>query len=178
MIWRRAEGGWRSQPDRKGAAGLTLVDAEILARGVCLYEVNRNIRQAISPLLVVPRDVPILVETAAPANPYELPASSISSLMQFAPEGSYGHRLRVRGVVTRYEPGRYVWIRATERGLRVQTRQVDDINIGDEVDVLGFPGPGDYTPVLEDAVFRKSGLPVRRPFQRTWRTPSSALHWA
>ena len=75
--------------------------------------------------------------------------------MQFAPDGSYGHRARVRGVVTHQRPGQQLWLREGERGLRVGTRQLDELQPGDFVDVLGFPNRGGYTPMLEDAVFRK-----------------------
>jgi signal transduction histidine kinase len=142
-----------------------LVDAEVQLRGVCYYLVNKN-RQLVSPMLAVPRDIPIIVKKPAPRDPYSTPLQSPDSLMQFAPEGSYGHRVHVRGVVTRYQPGEYVFIRDGEVGLRVQTSQRADLNPGDEIEVLGFPKRGEYSPMLEDAVFQKGAagtppLPVR-----------------
>ena len=142
-----------------------LVDAEVQLRGVCYYLVNKN-RQLVSPMLAIPHDIPIIVKKPAPRDPFSTPLQSPDSLMQFAPEGSYGHRVHVRGVVTRYQPGEYVFIRDGEVGLRIQTSQKGNINPGDEIDVLGFPKRGEYSPMLEDAVFKKSAagtppLPVR-----------------
>jgi signal transduction histidine kinase len=142
-----------------------LVDAEVQLRGVCYYLFNKN-RQLVSPMLAIPHDIPIIVKKPAPRDPFSTPLQSPNSLMQFAPEGSYGHRVHVRGVVTRYQPGEYVFIRDGEVGLRIQTGQKADLKLGDEIDVLGFPKRGEYSPMLEDAVFQKCAagtppLPVR-----------------
>lgn len=133
-----------------------LVDAEVRLAGVSFYQVNKN-RQVISPLLVVPQGGPVVIETPAPFNPYAEPARPLDSLLQFAPQGAYGHRVHVRGVVTHHLPGEALWIRDDTRGLRVQIRQTEALQPGDTVDVLGFPNRGEYSPVLEDAVFQKAG---------------------
>jgi signal transduction histidine kinase len=151
------------------------IDAEVRLRGVCYYQVN-NTRQVLSPLLLVPREVPVIVQSAPPADPYGEPVRSIGSLLQFAPQGSYGHRVHVRGVVTYSDHGKSLWIRDETQGLRVHARQVDVLESGDVVDVLGFPNRGDYTPVLEDAVFQKrasapSPAPIHLP------DASSALNY-
>jgi signal transduction histidine kinase len=130
-----------------------LVDAEVQLRGVCYYLFNKN-RQLVSPMLAIPHDIPIIVKKPAPRDPFSAPLQSPDRLMQFAPEGSYGHRVHVRGAVTRYQPGEFVFIRDGEVGLRIQTSQKADLNLGDEIDVLGFPKHGEYSPMLEDAVFQ------------------------
>ena len=130
------------------------VDAEVRLRGVCFNQHNAA-RQFISPVLHIPRDEEIIVDRPAPADPFNAPVTSIASLMQFAPDGSYGHRARVRGIVSYHRHGEQLWLRDGERGLRVRTRQTDLLQPGDEVDVLGFPNRGGYTPLIEDAVFRK-----------------------
>lgn len=63
--------------------------------------------------------------------------------------------------MTHYQPGKFLWIRDNDRGLRITTSKETALQVGDEVDVLGFPNQGQYTPVLEDATFaiRKSGTP-------------------
>jgi signal transduction histidine kinase/uncharacterized protein YdeI (BOF family) len=137
-----------------------LVDAEIRVRGVCYYLANKN-RQLLSPMLAIPHDVPIQIETPAPADPFSEPLSALDSLMHFAQDGSYGHRVHVRGVVTRYQPGEFIFIRDGELALRVQTSQWGELKPGDEVEISGFPKEGNYSPILEEAVFRKqaSGSP-------------------
>jgi hypothetical protein len=83
--------------------------------------------------------------------------------MQFAPNDPYGHRVHIRGVVICQQPGEALWIRDGERGLHVQTRQTDALQPGDEVDVLGFPKRGEYSPILEDAVFQRRTAPNAAP---------------
>ena len=139
-----------------------LVDAEVRVRGVCYYLANQN-RQWLNPMLSVPQAVPIHVEVPAPADPFATPVHSLDSLMHFAQQGSYGHRVHVQGTVTRYEPGVYIFIREGGLGLRVETCQAGALQPGDQVEILGFPKQGSYSPLLEDAAFRRrsSGLPPR-----------------
>lgn len=132
-----------------------LVDAEVRLRGLCFYEVNKN-RQVLNPLLLVPPEVPVRVETPPPKNAFDTRVRSIASLLQFTPDRIYGHRVQVHGTVTHYRRGEALWICDSERGLRAQVRQRDALQPGDQVDVLGFPTRGGYGPALEDAVFRKT----------------------
>jgi signal transduction histidine kinase len=132
----------------------SLVDAEVKLRGVCYYEVNTN-RQAVAPLLAIPHEIPIAVEKAAPADPFGLPREPIASLFRFAPEGDFGHRVRVRGVVSFQQRHKAIWIQGENAGIGAQTRQDEELTMGDVVDVVGFPAHGPNIPVLEDAVFRR-----------------------
>ncbi len=75
----------------------------------------------------------------------------------------YGHRVHVRGIVIRQEPGEALWLRDGDRGLRVQTYQAGELHPGDEVDVLGFPKQGEYSPILEDAIFQARSSSVALP---------------
>lgn len=129
-----------------------LVDAQVRLRGVCYYQVNKH-RQVINAVLSVPREVPIIIEEPAPADPFARPVQPINTLLQFAAGGSYGHMVHVTGVVTCVHPGEF-WIRDHTRGLRVHTRSIKQIRIGDVVHVLGFPKNGEYSPVLEDAIWK------------------------
>src|SRR5262249_24788524 len=48
----------------------------------------------------------------------------------------------------------------------VLTTQDTSVQAGDKIEALGFPGRGEYSPVLQDAVFRKTGaapppLPIK-----------------
>ena len=136
------------------------VDAEVTLRGICFNQHNAN-RQIVSPMLHVPPGSSILVSSPAPADPFTVPLTPVATLLQFAPQGNYGHRVHVRGVVTHYREKQFLWIREGGRGLKIQTKQDGGLRVGDEVDVLGFPNRGEYTPILEDAVFRtlKPGSP-------------------
>jgi len=101
--------------------------------------------------------MPVRVENPAPSDPYSAPVRSADSLLRFTPESPTGHRIHVRGMVTHYQPGSLVWIRDASCGLRLETRQRDNVQPGDEIDALGFPTFGSSSPVLEHASFRKTG---------------------
>lgn len=152
----------------------SLVDAEVRVRGICFYEFNQN-RQLIRPELFVPYDDLIKVEVPAPNNPFALPVCPIGSLFQFSPNGTFGHWRHLHGVVAASERGRQLWIQDGEEGIRVLTRQTNTLTLGDVVDVLGFPIRGGYSPVLEDAIYRKTGAgPAPAPL--CLATPAQALN--
>lgn len=125
------------------------VDNEVLIEGVCgsLYNANRQLTGI---LFYVPRLSFIRVE--APAT--EVP---LSELLRFAPAEGTRHRVRVRGIVGYQQTGNALFLQSQGKGLRVLTQQGTPLEIGDVVDVLGFPAMGDSAPMLEDAVFHRLG---------------------
>jgi len=131
-------------------------DAEVRLQGICFSQHNSS-RQFLGPLLLVPRAVRLVIEKPPPPAPFDAPPCPVASLLQFARRGNLGHRVHVRGVVTHHRPGEFLWLREGDHGLRVESKQDEVLQAGDVVDVLGFPARGQYTPVLEDAVFRKRG---------------------
>jgi signal transduction histidine kinase len=129
-------------------------DARVRVQAACFYQFTQQ-RQVLRPMLLVPAGVPVEVEQPAPANPYAAPVRPAGNLLEFSPESAAGHRVHVRGVVTHQEAGAILWIRDNSGALRIQSRQDESLRPGDDVDVLGFPKYGSYTPSLEDAVFQK-----------------------
>src|SRR5690242_8354370 len=113
------------------------VDSEARLRGVCFYQFNKA-RQAVSPILQMPSDEPATVTCPAPAQPFQTPERTISSLLQFSPQDLFSHRVRVGGVVTYAVIGEGFWIRGDGKGIRVQSKQNQLLAVGDRVDVLGF----------------------------------------
>jgi signal transduction histidine kinase len=123
------------------------IDSEVLIEGVCgsLYNTNRQLTGI---LFYVPRLSFIRVE--APKK--EVP---LSELLRFAPAEGTRHRVRVRGIVGYQQLGNALFLQSQGKGLRVLTQQATPLEIGDFVDVLGFPAMGDSSPMLEDAVFHR-----------------------
>ena len=123
------------------------IDSEVLIEGVCgsLYNLNRQLTGI---LFYVPRLSFIKVE--APAS--EVP---LSELLRFAPAAGTPHRVRVRGTVGYQQLGNALFLQSQGKGLRVLTQQTTPVEIGDVVEVLGFPAMGDSAPMLEDAVFHR-----------------------
>jgi DNA-binding NarL/FixJ family response regulator len=50
-------------------------------------------------MLAIPGEMPVITEVPPAADPFSAPLRPVSSLLQFAPEGSSGHRAHVHGVV-------------------------------------------------------------------------------
>lgn len=140
------------------------VDAEVRLRGLCFNLHNRN-RQFVRPFVQVPDGIEVEIERRPPEKAFSGQPLPVASLLQFDQlTGQQGHRVHIRGVVIHHRPGAVLWVRDGDRSLRVDTAQVEALQPGDEVDVLGFPALGDYCAVLEDAVFRKrASQPAPRP---------------
>jgi signal transduction histidine kinase len=131
-------------------------DAEVRVQGCCFSQFNAR-RQVLSPLVFISRDLTVQIEKPAPADPFASPVRPVSTLLQFSPSADYKHRVHVRGIVTHQQPGVLLWLRDHESGLQVQTRQVEQLKAGDEIDVAGYLRYGAEVPVLEDAVFHRRG---------------------
>jgi len=133
-----------------------LVDSTVRIRGVCSSQFNRQ-RQLFSIRLLAPRAEDLTVEIPAPKDPYAIPAQSIGSLFQFTPQGTFGHRIKVSGTVTYFQAGSALYIQDGVFGLFVQTKSTLPLDLGERVEVIGFATPGQYTPSLQDAIYRKIG---------------------
>jgi hypothetical protein len=133
-----------------------LVDSTVKVRGVCATMFNHQ-RQMFGIRLLVPQADGLVVEQPAPTNPYDLPIQKINSLLQFAPAGTMSSRVKVTGTVVYGEPGSALFIQDESAGLYCQTLQRDVLQPGDQVEILGFLAKGEYTPILEDAIYRKVG---------------------
>jgi PAS domain S-box-containing protein len=145
-----------------------LVDSTVRIRGVCSSQFNRQ-RQLFAIRLLVPKAEDVTVEVPATANPFDIPERKISSLFQFTPQGNYGHRVKISGTVTCFQPNTGIYVQAEEYGVFVQTKSTNALQLGDRVEVLGFAAPGQYTPALQDAVYRKIGagtVPPAAPVNR------------
>ncbi len=145
--------------------GEDLVDSTVRIRGVCVTRFNLQ-RQLFDTRLLVPRPEDLAVEIPAPAHPFDVSARPMEQLLQFAPQGSYGHRVKVAGTVIYREDDNVLYIEDATEGLYVETKQAGLLESGERVEVLGFPAKGEYTPMLQDGLFRKMGmdaLPVPDP---------------
>ena len=127
----------------------TWIDSEVLIEGVCgsLYNANRQLTGI---LFYVPRPSFIQIEAQAPEVP-------LSGLLLFSPSEGGRHRVRVRGVVEYQQLGKSLFLQGEGKGLRVQSPQNTPVDVGDVVEVIGFPAMGESTPILEDAAFQRVG---------------------
>lgn len=141
-----------------------LLDSTVRVRGVCSTQFNHQ-RQLFSIRLLVPRSEDLVIWMPAPTDPFATSTRPIGSLLQFAPQESFGHRVKVAGNVIFFEQGSRLFLQDGEQGIEVQTALREPLQLGDRVEALGFVVQGEYTPVLQDAVYRKlaSGDPVVPP---------------
>jgi signal transduction histidine kinase len=137
-----------------------LLDSTVRVRGVCSTQFNHQ-RQLFAIRLMVPRPDDLRIEIPATGDPFAIAARPIGSLLQFAPQSSYSHRVKVTGTVIYFDPGTALFLQDGEHGVEIETKQRDPLELGDRVEVLGYVSQGDYTPLLQDGVYRKisSNLP-------------------
>ena len=150
------------------------VDAEVRLTGICFYQFNRN-GQILNPLLMAPGERYLVIEKPAPASPFTAPLRQAQNILQFTPEDTRRHRVRVRGTVLHQIPGEALWLQENGYGLRVESPLKESLNPGDQIEVAGFPATDDYTPVLEDAVFRVLAPATNSPKANAVINKSDAL---
>ena len=94
-------------------------------------------------------------ETPA-AEPFSIPTKTIRQLLQFDARAAAFQRVHVFGDVVGRR-GNDFFLMNSNLGLRFIGNLSDDINPGDRVEVAGYPELGGPSPVLREAVVRKSG---------------------
>jgi PAS domain S-box-containing protein len=158
-----SEGRWKARLPLVGPAASSFLDAKVVVRGACGSLFNER-QQLEGFQIYVPAFNYLKVEERAPADPYVIPTQPISSLLKFSPLGISLHRVKIEGSVLYQDPERYLYVKDSTDSISVQSSQATHIEPGDQVQVLGFPAPGDSEPILEDAIFRKVGSgPVPTP---------------
>lgn len=117
---------------------------------------NEN-KQIIAPQLSVDGMHNVIVLQPPPPDLFAQPIMRLGNVMQYRSGTDYWHSVRVSGIVTYYIPGESLYLEDRGQALFVRTRQVDQINPGDRVEVVGYPASHDSGPILEDAIFRSIG---------------------
>ena len=139
-----------------------LIDALVSVKGACTSELNDR-RQVRGITLNVPRLDLVRVLEPAPENPFLIEATPIASVATFDPDRLAGRRVKVSGQVTLRIPGEGFVLQDATGGIRIQASQTNEVQIGDVLDVLGFPSLREFSPGLEEALFRRTGTGVAPP---------------
>ncbi|HXN48615.1 MAG TPA: response regulator [Bryobacteraceae bacterium] len=138
-----------------------LMYARVRLDGVCATRFNDR-GQLIGIELMVPGWRYVTILEPAAANAADLPRIPIANLMQYSREKR--HQARVRGAVTLVDAdGAYV--EDATAGLRVEAALTAGTRPGDEVEAVGMPVAGPFSPVLQHAVLRPVGhaAPINPP---------------
>jgi diguanylate cyclase (GGDEF)-like protein len=122
-------------------------------RGVCATTFNDK-RQFIGLKLFVANLNDVRVLQPGPADPFDRPLRPLSALLRFDPKQDNIAPVRVRGTVTHLQPGQGIYIQDGPEGVLLRGAQTASIAVGDQIEAVGYPGGGDYSPSLENSLFR------------------------
>jgi signal transduction histidine kinase len=150
-----------------------LIDARVRLRGNVgtIFGSTEQLR-GVSLFVGRASDVDVL---ESPPDPFSQPLRSIRSMYKYSSAGEVNRRIRVRGVVTGYIPGKPVEMRdftSTAKfrfvrhvlyvhdgtgAARIETEQPLRVPPGTQVEVAGFPAVSPGKPILTNAVFKVVG---------------------
>lgn len=100
----------------------------------------------------------LVIEKAARYGAFDVPKLDRGGIAQFRDEPFNGHRMRFEGVVTYVGADQLLYVQFGKLGIRVKTRERESLQIGDYIEVSGFPD--EKVPIcgIEQAVVRKLGF--------------------
>ena len=140
--------------------GAQLVDKEIEVAGAFGILFNDR-RQAVGHQIFVsgPEFLKVMDSKEQPHA-----AVTIASLRRYSPNSDEHHSVTVTGTVVAVGAGGMFFVQDETAGVQVRTAGTTDVADGDRVSVRGFILPGEYSPVIEDAVVEHlSAGPLPRP---------------
>ncbi len=135
-----------------------LIDCLVSVRGACGTIFNQRGQLRGIRIYFHPEGMQTLGKGAA--NPFQLAITPIQELGRFSPDIEVGHRVHIKGVVTLNLPGEAIYVQDATSGVIARTTLGDPIRAGDEVEIVGFPSLGQFTPTIEDAIYRPVGKAV------------------
>jgi PAS domain S-box-containing protein len=157
---------------------VALAGARVALRGVSGAAFNAR-NQLVSVHLFVPTLDDIHVLEPVPVDVFASPLRPIEEVAHFSPRAGASRRVRLHGVVTLQVPGAGLFIRDPTGAIEVETDDGGVVDPGRQVDVVGFPRLGGFTPVLEAARFRPADPgPPPAPIPVTAAAALSGLHAA
>ena len=102
-------------------------------------------------------DADVIVDQPAPADLFSSPDKTLAELMLFDPQAGAFERVKVSGQIV-YARDAELFLTDGRRGVRFIAKQAAGLDLGDQVDVVGFPDLfSGAAPVLREAVVRKVG---------------------
>ena len=143
-------------PGYRGPFPVQLVDAKVRFSGVCGASFNgRN--QFVSFHLFMPSLESLQVLEAPPKDPFAVPVIPIADIRRFSADLPVEHRVKVVGTLTARFPQQGIYMADGSGGLYAESQDGSPVREGDQVEVIGFPAAGNFSPVLKSASFRPTG---------------------
>ncbi len=106
----------------------------------------------------------ITADQPAPADLFSTPGKTAAELLEFDPQASVFQRVKVSGQIIHIRDSE-CFMMDGNNGVRFVAKHPADLSVGDFVDVVGFPEFSVASPILREAVARKTGhatLPTAR----------------
>ncbi|MGH7989861.1 MAG: sensor histidine kinase, partial [Limisphaerales bacterium] len=98
----------------------------------------------------------ITVEQPAPADLFSTPGKTAADLLLFDPQASIFQRVKVSGQIIHIQEPEYFMMDGSN-GVRFIAKHPTTLQVGDFADAVGFPELSVASPVLREAVVRKTG---------------------
>lgn len=136
---------WVIMPHPPDFASLSLIGSTVRLKGVCGIHVDASGKMG-GVQIYLNRLEDVEKTDNAPVVNYTSPASPISSLRLAAFNQRFLHPVHVRGRVTWESPGQAV-LQDASGSTSVKAFDTSTLHPGDLVDVVGYPGDGELTPV-------------------------------
>lgn len=146
-----------------------LLDAEVDVTGVAAGKFDSKMQQT-GVVLYTSSLQDIGVVRHAGASPWSLPITTMDKVLRVYHMTDLTPRVRVRGVITYFQPGSAVVLQDGTRSLWITTHTTDPLQIGDLAEASGFPDAHDRLLTLNDATIQDSHIPQPvKPIEATWR---------
>jgi len=143
-------------PDYHAPFPMGLVDAKVRFRGVCGAAFNSR-NQLVTIHLLMPSLANLEILEPSPQDPFAVPLIPIADVRRYSADLSDDHRVRVAGTVTAQFPLQGIYVTDGSGGLYAESQDGSPIQEGDQVEVIGFPSSGSFSPVLKSASIRPAG---------------------
>jgi diguanylate cyclase (GGDEF)-like protein/PAS domain S-box-containing protein len=146
-------------PDYHGRFPMDLVDARVRFHGVCGAAFNSR-NQLVSFHIFMPSLKNLQVLEAPSKDAFAVPVIPIADVRRYSADLSGDHRVKIIGTVTARFPLLGIFITDGSGGLYAESQDGSPIKEGDQVEVIGFPAAGSFSPVLKSASIRPTGKHV------------------
>jgi signal transduction histidine kinase len=131
-----------------------LLDAEVEIAGVSAGLFDDQMHITGVDIYSAIEDVQVLQR--AKSSPWSMPPMGMDKVMSVYKSNDMTPRVRVRGVITYYQPGSAVVIQDGKNGIWLDTHTRDPLRVGDLADGTGFPDARDRRLTLTSAEVRDS----------------------
>ena len=154
-----------------------LIDAEVEVAGIATVVPGPSGRQENSRLLARTADDVRVLRAPSHAAKFAEPLTPLDQLLRFRNGGFHLDAVHVAGTVAAIEPGEAIYLVGDRAAVLVRTAQLLEAQIGDRMEVVGYPVSPSPVPRLDRAICRRIG-PGRAPspVDATWNQLVAGAH--